>query len=278
MKKLIYILVLLSLIWLVKITYDGLKLTSQVDDLKAQLLKSEQVTAHLNDQLIAMQRKSNVSLPHTAPDKVQPIETQESSVFDPTVLMKQQLELVKFAVEQQQYVYAIEQLNRAEQMLEGLTIAETLKQSLKNTLLQDKTMIQQYAATIDVQQKQLNEALKLIDRSLRIEQNNTQLQVSDEQQSFLSRWFKLEQVEQAQPQIINRKLILKEQQLRIISAQQALNRADFIEYQAILNLIEHDLNQLPDAYSVKLKKSIQSLQKAHLTPMARLNSLAILES
>ena len=47
---------------------------------------------------------------------------------------------------------------------------------------------------------------------------------------------------------------------------------------SMLDLIIHELEQLPDAYSQELKQSMMKLKQNKMSPMPKLSSLAILES
>ena len=280
MKKLLYLIAILVLGWLAKLSYDVVLMKNQLLETQNTLRKSEQTTAHLNDQLVSLQRKSiPVNSSQTHPKiQDQPIVT-EVLRLNPIVLIKQRLELVGFAVQQQQYIYAIEQLNETDQVVEQTELAETLKLALHQAIAQDKTTIQQYVASRAIQEEQLSEALQSIERYLKTEIHSSEIKLDqDSEQSWLSQWFKLDRVDQNTPSLVNRKLILKEIQLRMILAQQALIRGELLEYHSMLDLMIVELERLPDSFSLKLKQSMMKLKQSKMNPVPKLSSLAILES
>lgn len=289
MKNFLYVIGLIVVCWLVKLSYDVVQMKNKFIEAQNDLLKNEQTIAHLNDQLVALQRKSlplsqNQSTQQNQQSKDLQSKDQQSSSnemvgLNPTVLIKQQLELVKFALQQQQYVYAIEQLNEIDIVVEKNELADTLKLALHRAIAQDKAVIQQYVASRAIQEEQLAEALQLIERSLIVESESSEIKLAkNEEKSWLSRWFSVDPVDQNIPNIVQRKLILKEIQLRMILAQQALVRGEILEYQSMLDLMIAELNGLPDAYSLKLKQRLIKLKQTKMNPMPKLSSLAILES
>lgn len=280
MKKILYLIAILILGWLAKLSYDVVLLKNQLLETQNTLRKSEQTTAHLNDQLVSLQRKSiPVNSSQTYPTiQHQPAVT-EVIGLNPIVLIKQRLELVGFAVQQQQYIYAIEQLNETDQVVEQTELAETLKLALHQAIAQDKTTIQQYVASRAIQEEQLSEALQSIERYLKTEMHSSEIKLDQgSEQSWLSQWFKLDRVDQNIPSLVNRKLILKEIQLRMILAQQALIRGELLEYHSMLDLMIVELERLPDSFSLKLKQSMMKLKQSKMNPVPKLSSLAILES
>ena len=280
MKKLLYLIAILVLGWLAKLSYDVVLMKNQLLETQNTLRKSEQTTAHLNDQLVSLQRKSTpVNSSQTHPKiQHQPAVT-EVIGLNPIILIKQRLELVGFAVQQQQYIYAIEQLNETDQLVEQTELAETLKLALHQAIAQDKTTIQQYVASRAIQEEQLSEALQSIERYLKTEIHSSEIKLDqDSEQSWLSQWFKLDRVDQNTPSLVNRKLILKEIQLRMILAQQALIRGELLEYHSMLDLMIVELERLPDSFSLKLKQSMMKLKQSKMNPVPKLSSLAILES
>lgn len=280
MKKFLYVIGILMLCWLAKLSYDVVLMQKQLLETQNNLRKAEQTAAHVNDQLVSLQRKSIPAPTSQSHPKFQEQQTDnEIAGLNPITLIKQRLELVNFAIQQQQYIYALEQLNETDQSVEKNDLAETLKLALHQAIAQDKLVIQQYVASRAIQQEQLSEALQSIERHLKTELNSSEIKLGqDGQQSWWSQWFKLDRVEQNTPVLINRKLILKEIQLRMILAQQALTRGEFLEYQSMLDLMISELEKLPDGYSQKLKQSIIKLKQNKMNPVPKLSSLAILES
>lgn len=272
---------ILMLCWLAKLSYDMVLMKNQLLETQSNLRKAEQTVAHVNDQLVSLQRKSISTPPHPQSDpKIQEQHTDHEIVgLNPITLIKQRLELVNFAIQQQQYIYALEQLNETDQSVGENDLAETLRLALHQAIAQDEFVIQQYVASRAVQEEQLLESLQSVEKQLKKELNSPSITLEQNtQQSWLSQWFKLDRVEQNTPVLVNRKLILKETQLRMLLAQQALMRGEFLEYQSMLDLIISELEQLPDAYSQELKQSMIKLKQNKMSPMPKLSSLAILES
>lgn len=278
MKKFLYLLIVFVVLWLAKLSYDNYLISNQLVDIKTDLHQAEQRNASLNDQLIGLQRTAipdNTSHSKSiSPDQ----KAGDHSLLNPSQLLKQQLKLVQFALEQQQYVYALEQLNQFDFNVEAYDIAETLKNALHQAVEQDRKAIQGYVLARNIKIEQLNGLLAQIEQQLNEEENNVDLKVySNTTDSFWQKWFKVDFVDRQSTALINRKLILKEVQLRLLSAQQSLLRGQFLEYQKILKLIVSELNTLPDQNSQQLKKKVQTLQQVQMQPILKLNTAAILE-
>ena len=278
MKNFLYLLIVFVVLWLAKLSYDNYLISNQLVDIKTDLHQAEQRNASLNDQLIGLQRTAipdNTSHSKSiSPDQ----KAGDHSLLNPSQLLKQQLKLVQFALEQQQYVYALEQLNQFDFNVEAYDIAETLKNALHQAVEQDRKAIQGYVLARNVKIEQLNGLLAQIEQQLNEEENNVDLKVySNTTDSFWQKWFKVDFVDRQSTALINRKLILKEVQLRLLSAQQSLLRGQFLEYQKILKLIVSELNTLPDQNSQQLKKKVQTLQQVQMQPILKLNTAAILE-
>lgn len=280
MKKFLYLLILFGVIWLVKISYDTYLLSKQLTGMQETLHKSEQKSAMLNDQLVALQR-SNVQPSTKSLDQSKAISTValETTPFNPTLLLKQELRLIQFALDQQQYVYALEQLNHFDFKIEEYAVAKTLKQALHQAAEHDRKMIQSYVQTRNAQILQLDDVLHQLDLGLKAEQVNTELDVATPPKTyFWQKWFNIARIDQQTPELMNRRLILKELQVRVLLAQQALSHGQFLEYQNILGLMISELDALPDQFSQKLKLKLQMLKKTQMQPIPKLSSAAILES
>ncbi|AMW77639.1 hypothetical protein AMD27_01130 [Acinetobacter sp. TGL-Y2] len=284
MKKFLYLLILFGIIWLVKISYDTYLLSKQLTGIQETLHQSEQKNAMLNDQLVALQR--GTVQPATQPldqsqsqSKVSSAIVLETTPFNPTLLLKQELRLIQFALDQQQYVYALEQLNHFDFKIEEYAVAETLKQTLHQAAEHDRKMIQSYVQTRHAKVAQLDDILQQLDMNLKAEQNNTELNMTNPPKVyFWQKWFKIDHIAEQTPELMNRKLILKELQVRVLLAQQALSSGQFLEYQNILDLMISELDALPDQFSQKLKLKLQNLKQTQMQPIPKLSSAAILES
>ncbi len=280
MKKFLYLLILFGVIWLIKISYDTYLLSKQLTGIQEILHKNEQKNAMLNDQLVALQR-SAVQSPIKPLDqsKINSTVILETTPFNPTLLLKQELRLIQFALDQQQYVYALEQLNHFDFKIEEYAVADTLKQTLHQAAEHDRKMIQSYVQMRNSKISELDDILQQLDLSLKAEQVNAELDIANPSKAyFWQKWFRVDRVDEQIPELINRKLILKELQVRVLLAQQALSSGQFLEYQNILGLMISELNALPDQFSQKLKVKIQTLKKMQIQPIPKLSSTSILES
>lgn len=279
MKKFLYLLVLFGVIWLVKLSYDTFLLSKQITGIQETLHKTEQQNANLNDQLVAIQRKlieptaQIASIPNSNTNVVA-----EKQQLNASLYLKQELALVQFALEQQQFSYALEKLNHFDFNLEKYVLAEALKQTLHQSVEQDRKAIQAYVLAKNSKLAQLDDVLYQLDLSLKAEQSNTQLNVPVNSQAyFWQKWFRLDVVDQQNPTLLHRQQVLKEVQIRILLAQQALTKGQFLEYQTIIGSVLGELNGLPDQFSQKLKQRLLTLKQTQMQPVPKLSSAAILE-
>ena len=275
MKKFIYILLLIALGWLIKLSYDFYQVSQQLSDIQQSLHKSEQKNASLNDQLVAVQRQTDGPILDNNHTTI-PVSKQVVGI-SPSVLIKQQLELVQFAIQQQQFVYAMERLTQLNQSLDHYVLADVMKQSLHQTMTQDMQSIQQFVIEKNTQQDQLSVVVKQINQNLVNELKSNQLTLPKAQtEHFWEKWFRVDIVTPDPSIVANRKFILKEAQLRLLLAQQLLLKGQGSEYQDMLNQIVQLIDPLPDAASQKLKQQILKLKQTSQLPVPKLSSLAVL--
>lgn len=275
MKKFIYILLLIALGWLIKLSYDFYQVSQQLSDIQQSLHNSEQKNATLNDQLVAVQRQtSNVEKSGVEQVSV----TKEPAVgIHASALIKQKLELVQFAMQQQQFVYAVEHLTQLDQSLDQYALADALKHSLHQTIQQDIQNIQQFVIEVNTQREQLDAVLKQIDQSLISELKNNQLKPEQaKNEYFWEKWLQVDRVKPELPALANRKFILKEMQLRVLLAQQLMIRGQNAEFQAVLDQVTQAFDLLPDAFSQKIKQQLLKVKQNPQLPAPKLNSLAVL--
>ncbi|MEG6547494.1 hypothetical protein V6C59_16640 [Acinetobacter bereziniae] len=275
MKKFIYILLLIALGWLIKLSYDFYHVSQQLDEIQQTLHKSEQKNASLNDQLVAVKRQADEPSQETS--KQPPVLKEPSAGINPSVLIKQQLELVQFAIQQQQFVYALEHLTQINQSLDQYALAEAVKQSLHQSIAQDMQNIQQFVIERNAQQDQLDSLIKQVDQSLTAELKNNQLKLNTSQSAhFWEKWFKVDVLSTDTSELSNRRFILKETQLRLLLAQQLLIKGQNVEYKAMLNQAIQQLDLLPDAASQNIKQQLLKIKQSSQSPVPKLNSLAVL--
>lgn len=275
MRKIVYLILLLSLLWLAKLSYDVAQYSQLVPQIQHQLSQTEQRSALLNDQLVALQRQGqNADLNvENAKDLNTTI---NQTTLSPVLLVKQQLELVQFALDQQQFLYAIDHLNQAQQQVLKYAVSPALQQSLIKALEQDKQAIQQYVLAQTQQQQQLDNILQQLDQKLADEIQNPTIKIQKNENNAWWHWFKLEKVQRDSPDLINRGLVLKEAQLRLLLASQALHEGQMLEYKKSVQEVLQLLQGLPDRNTQQLKLRLEKLLSLPLQPTPKLTTLGLL--
>lgn len=275
MRKIVYLILLLSLLWLAKLSYDVAQFSQTVPQIQQQLSQAEQRSALLNDQLVALQRQGqNADLNVESAKDVDT--TINPTTLSPVLLVKQQLELVQFALDQQQFLYAIDHLNQAQQQVLMYAVSPALQQSLIKALEQDKQAIQQYVLAQTQQQQHLDNILKQLDRKLEDEIQNPKIKIQKNENNAWWHWFKLEKVQRDSPDLINRGLVLKEAQLRLLLASQALHEGQMLEYKKSVQEVLQLLQGLPDRNTQQLKLRLEKLLNLPLQPAPKLTALSLL--
>ena len=279
MKKTLILLFILSLLWIVKLSYDLFNLAAQQTELNTSLHRIEQNNANLNDQFVALQRKVMLT-GESAPANSQAAEDLKSiqaASIDPVVVIKQQLELIEFMLQQQQFTAALDKLTRLDQNLEQYALAAPLKQSLHQVIAKDHQVIQHFVGERMAQQVKVDRLIQQLDAALAQELQAPQLNVSQApDKPFWQRWLLIEPAKQPATALMQRPLILKEAQLRLLIAQQALKQGQYLEYQKSLTEIIQLLNQIPDEKSRQLIQNIQKIKGFTVVPTPSLNTRALL--
>lgn len=275
MRKIVYLILLLSLLWLAKLSYDVAQYSQIVPQIQQQLSQAEQRSALLNDQLVALQRQGqNADLTVENAKDVNTIIN--PTTLSPVLLVKQQLELVQFALDQRQFLYAIDHLNQAQQQVLKYAVSPALQQSLIKALEQDKQAIQQYVLAQTQQQQQLDNILQQLDQKLADEIQNPTIKIQKNENNAWWHWFKLEKVQRDSPDLINRGLVLKEAQLRLLLASQALHEGQMLEYKKSVQEVLQLLQGLPDRNTQQLKLRLEKLLNLPLQPAPKLTTLSLL--
>ena len=278
MKKLIYIVLIVAFAWVIKLSYDFFQLSRQLADIQETSHKYEQKIAALNDQLVAVQRQNDPK----DTQKNQPTPKVQMDVkpvgISPTVLIKQRLELIQFAIQQQQFVYALEQLLKLNESIHQYELADAVKQSLHQAIEKDSQTIQQFVLAKHTQKEQLDQVLQQIDQQIQAAVQNMQLQPAQQKSEyFWQKWFRVDMVQSPNADLVNRRLILREVQLRVLLAQHALVQGENIDYRNALNVVVNELNLLPDAASQKIKQQILKIKDIQLLQEPKLSSAAVVE-
>lgn len=279
MKKTLILLLILSLLWIAKLSYDIFNLTAQQTELSASLHRIEQNNANLNDQFVALQRKITLTDGSAAAGSqaAQDLKTIQAASIDPIVAIKQQLELIEFMLKQQQFTAALDKLTYLDQNIEHYALAVPLKQSLHQVIAKDHQVIQQFVSERVAQQIKVDELIQQLDAALAQELKAPQLSASQASDKyFWQRWLVIEPAKHPAKALMQRPLILKEAQLRLLIAQQALKQGQYLEYQKSLTEIIQLLNQIPDEKTRQLIQNIQKIKGFSIKPTPGLNTRALL--
>ena len=276
MRKIVYLILLLSLLWLAKLSYDVAQYSQIVPQLQQQLLQAEQRSRLLNDQFVAFQRELQHPSTLQSPEKINVSDPKDLVDIAPTTLIRQQLQLVQFALDQQQFSYALEHLNQLQQQITHYTLPPALQQSLVQSIEKDEQAIQHYVVTQQQQQQQLDTLLQQLDRQIQQNIQNPALIQTKSEKSEWWHWFKLEKVQRSSPDLIHRNLTLKEVQLRLLLASQALHHGQFAEYHQTIEDIAHVLAELPDPNSQQIKLRLEKISNLTVLPIPKLTTLGLL--
>ncbi|MBZ6530388.1 hypothetical protein HZZ09_10635 [Acinetobacter nosocomialis] len=279
MRKLVSIIILLSIAWLTKLSYDMWQISRTVPELQQSLLQSEQQYANLNDQLVALKRQTQTQ--SSSDVQTAPLTNHEiiHTGIAPTVVIKQKLDLIQFAIDQQQFIYAVDHLTQLQQSLPQYEITPALQHSLNQAIEQDKQAIQQYVIAQNQRHQLIDDLLQTIDKNIQQALAQPKLEMDQsEAVSWWKKWFRIEKVETPSINLMNRSVVFKEVQLRLLIAEQALNQGKMAEYQNELQSVMQKLNELPDATSQQLKNRIAKVAHLSIVPVPKLSTLGLLGS
>lgn len=275
MRKLFVALSLLIVAWMVKLNYDLVQNSKQLQELQTRIVHSEQANANANDQLVALQRQ--LAPNETTASDVASSESAAVHALNPIILVKQQLQLVQFALQQQQDVYAFQQLQKLNQEIAGYDLSPALQQSLYQAITQDLQNIQQYHDNHQNQLDQLHLIFRQMDQQLnQLLLNQTQQYQPVQQKHFWNRWFKVESTDQPQTELMNQRLVLKEMQIRLVLAKQLLESGQYDEYQQTLLEVNQLLRQAPTFNRHALSVLLEKAKQLPAVTMPKLTALAIL--
>ena len=278
MKKALILFLILILMCMVKLGYELLNLSAQQSEFSSSLHQIEQNNANLNDQLVAMQRQLSTAQ-GTTQSNANPtgqLKNEMVASIEPVVLIQQQLDLIEFMLKQHQFNDALDKLLHLDRNLESYTLAPSLKHSLHQAIQKDQQSIQQVSSARAAQQTKVTLFMQQLDQALSVEINSPQLTATAmEPRYFWQRWILIEPAKQPATALIQRPLILKEAQLRLLLANHALQQGQYLEYQQALIQIIQLLNKVPDAKSRQLIQKIQTLKDFTVIPVPLLNTRAL---
>ena len=271
MKKLYILILIIILAVVAKLSYDVYKISAQQAELQQVMNKLEKTNLSLNDQLVAIKRDPNTS--NTAElKKAAEIDTQ----IHPNDMIKQQLSLVEFALKQHQYHYAVEKLLVLNQQIDTYLLAPALKNSLHQVIDKDIQTIKQYVINSDTQQQQINQLVLKLNTELKQEITHPNLTVSQPENAyFWQKWFYVESINKPSQQLMQRSVILKEAQLRLLVAREALSQGQFVQYHQELTDIIQLIDQLPDQTAKQLVQQIKNMNGMVAIPVPVLSTRAL---
>lgn len=279
MKKIFILVLVLSLMWILKLSYDIFNINAQQDELTNTLHRIEQTNANLNDQLVALKRQTSTAEENIASDhqNEQKIKTIQDASLDPIMVIKQQLDLIEFMLKQQKFNDALDRLIRLNNQIDQYALAASLKQSLHEVIEKDQQVIQQFISARAAQQTEIDAVIHQLDQALTEEIRTPKLQPhQDNQRHFWQRWLVIEPAQQPAVALMQRPILLKEAQLRLLLAQQALKQGQYLTYQQSLLEIIQLLDQLPDQKAHQLIQKIQEIKGLTMIPTPVLNTRALL--
>lgn len=275
MKKLVVIVVLIALIWIVKLSFDVMQISAQQQQLSQSLHFVEKNIANLNDQLVALQRR-NYTQGAAEQSAVSSAVPQEDAI-QPMEMVARQLDLVEFSLQQQQFHYATEMLENLDRELNEYALAPALKQSLHQVIQQDHKQIQQFITTRDAQYQQVSQLLQQLDQQLKQQVQQPEMNPADvDDRYFWQKWLSIESAKQPATQLMQRQIILKEAQLRLLLARQVLRQGQYVQYQQEVNDIIQLLQQLPDQKAQQLVQQLEKIKNLNIVPAPSLKTRALL--
>lgn len=278
MKKLFIVFFILSLAWIAKLSYDLFGLNSAQTELTQNFKQLQQQNVNLNDQLVALKRQvatSQAANPET-PNKGTVQDTPVADLQDDLPLVEQYLDLVEFALQQQQYAMAMEKLNQLSNQLEHLELAPALLGSLNQAIDKDREVLKQFINNRLVQQNKLKELLQQIDVEMEKEIQVQHQNRATSQSSFWQRWIQIESVEKPSAVLMQRNLVLKEAQLRLLIAENSVQQGQQVAFQQALKSVIEVLAQLPDVQSKQWIQRLEQIKAAPQTPTPQLNTRTLI--
>lgn len=279
MKKLFVVVVIVAVLWLAKLSFDLFQVNAQQTELMQQQTLLQQRNAGLNDQVVALKRQLNGTTTEmsAATTSNVSIAAEATHSIEPMMVVGQQLDLVEFAMQQQQFAVALEKLNQLDQQLDQLSLAPALRMSLHQVIQKDRETLKQYVTERQLQSDKVKNTLQSIDQLL--EKEILKPYSSKEQQkglSFWQKWIQVESVEQPSPVLMQRSLVLKEMQLRLILAQQVLNQGQYPQFQQEITEIMQIMQQLPDASLKPIRQRLEQLKDIPVISVPLLNTRALI--
>lgn len=166
MKKILILLFILSLLWIAKLSYDLFNLTAQQTELNTSLHRIEQNNANLNDQFVALCVMLTGESAPASSQAAENLKTIQAASIDPVVVIKQQLELIEFMLQQQQFTAALDKLTRLDQNLEQYALAAPFEAKFASGHCQNHQLIQHFVGERMAQQVKVDRLIQQLDAAL----------------------------------------------------------------------------------------------------------------
>ena len=275
MRKIAYFILVMGLVWLAKLSYDVAQYSQTIPQLQQQLVQSQQQYSLLNDQLVGLQRQLQDKNTSNTNNKLVTTPITIDGIA-PAVVIKQKLQLVQFAVDQQQFIFALEQLNQLQQQMAQHQVSPALQHGLIKAMEQDKQNIQQYVLLQTQQRQQFDTLLQYLDQQLQQEMQKPDIRLQKNSERSWWQWFKFEKVQRTPPDLIQRSILLKEAQLRLLLAEQALHLNQATEYRKSMQEVMLLLEDLPDRSSQQMKLRVEKMLNLPVVPAPKLTTLGLL--
>lgn len=275
MRKIAYFILVLGLVWLAKLSYDVAQYSQTIPQLQQQLVQSQQQYSLLNDQLVGLQRQLQDKNTSNTNNKLVTTPITIDGIA-PAVVIKQKLQLVQFAVDQQQFIFALEQLNQLQQQMAQHQVSPALQHGFIKAMEQDKQNIQQYVLLQTQQRQQFDTLLQYLDQQLQQEMQKPDIRLQKNSERSWWQWFKFEKVQRTPPDLIQRSILLKEAQLRLLLAEQALHLNQATEYRKSMQEVMLLLEDLPDRSSQQMKLRVEKMLNLPVVPAPKLTTLGLL--
>ncbi|ANF80856.1 hypothetical protein A3K93_00725 [Acinetobacter sp. NCu2D-2] len=274
MKKIVWIIIGIALVWVAKLSFDVYGLNQQQVALTQTLAQVQAQNDNLNDQVASLKRR--VMGGETLNSSDANASTSGRNLIDDAALVRQQLDLIEFALQQQQYATAIDKLNQMERSLVDYEFSAAMRESLQVVIAKDRIMLKQYAATQIDQNNKLKELLRKVDQQISQElakpyQSNTQ-----EQSSFWKRLIHIEPANKSSEVLMQRAVVLKEAQLRLVMAQNTLQQGQQIPFAKAVDSVIEVLRPLPDAQSKRWIEQLNTIKSSPVLPLPNLSTRTLI--
>lgn len=245
----------------------------QFNQLKAQVSTLEHENSNLRDEWVQWQRQNRITQ-NTTSQTVNEQQQQNQQLIHQIQQLKQGFDFAHFALQQQQWLVALQRLEHIEQQLDGFMISEHLKLSLAQAIEQDKQQVKLTYQQAQQQQQSFNNLIQHLEQIL---QDELRLNYQQPQQGAW--WQRLWIVEKTTQPTINtaqHQLLLKEIQLDVMILKTMNVLQQPIEFQHMANGLERKMAQLPLPLVQQLEPDIQSLKQIQLLNIPHLTSLELL--